>query len=499
MRLLNHRRNLSQQFLNSNQSAKQHQSLLLNMSHQSNSGQNEPPFANDLVESSPKNFLDIVKLATNPYVKLSIFLSLGVAVHLPGFNRAVRANDSAHLSSSTQNLGSWRSRSKISKIPILLPRILNVAFSAKSQTADALNDATNLTVSPSLPLGIKSKELYSDGYSQKLDLAKTSDKATVKMVKSPQQIYQVQQGDTISKIAKKYQVSNDDLVSINQISDSNIIFVNQRLKIPLSQVLADKIKSQDKPTAKGSDPLDLRQKTAASSMVSRNNANSAKLDEDPYIAKLRAEIDLLRAQNQQKSEINDVPVSFSEKSNSEAEYQSKTNQLNSAKSKVKSNSPLPELSFSSNLLEEETIALRLPLPPLPDSNEYLPGAFDGYIWPAQGVLTSGYGWRWGRSHNGIDIAAPIGTPIFAAASGKVVGAGWHSGYGNVVKLEHLDGSFTLYAHNNRIMVEHGQQVNQGEQIAEMGSTGNSTGSHVHFEIHTKEDQVINPLALLDSK
>ncbi len=208
---------------------------------------------------------------------------------------------------------------------------------------------------------------------------------------------------------------------------------------------------------------------------------------------------MLRAQNQQKLKINDVPVSFSEKKNSEAEYQSKTNRLNSPKSKVKSNSPLPELSFGSNLLEEETVALRLPLPPLPDSNEYLPSAFDGYIWPAQGMLTSGYGWRWGRLHNGIDIAAPIGTPIFAAASGKVVGAGWHSGYGNVIKLEHLDGSLTLYAHTNRIMVEHGQQVHQGEQIAEMGSTGNSTGSHLHFEIHTKEDRVIDPVALLDSK
>ncbi len=243
MRLINHRRNFSQQSLNSNQSAKQHQSILLNMSHQSNSAQNEPPLANDSVERSPKIFLDIVKFATNPYVKLSIFLSLGVTVLLPGFNRAVQANNSTHLSSSTQNHG-WRSQSK---------------------------DSNN--------------------HSQKLILAKTTAKPTVKMVKSPPHIYLVQQGDTISKIAKKYQVSNDDLVSINQIGDSNIIFVNQRLKIPVSQISADKIKSHDKPTANNvSDPLDPRQKAAASSsMVNRNQANSAKLDEDSYITKLRAE------------------------------------------------------------------------------------------------------------------------------------------------------------------------------------------------------------------
>ena len=469
------------------------------MSHQSNSSPNEPPLANDLVEQSPKNFLDIVKFAANPYVKLSIFLSLGVIIHLPSFNRAVQAKNSTH-SSSIENQGDRRSQTKTSRTP-LLPRILNfAAFSAKSQVA-SLNNVANSTVSSSLSLKTKSAGLNSVNYSQKFNLAKTTAETIAKTIAKttvkPPQIYQVQQGDTISKIAQRYQVSNDDIVSINQISNSNIIFVNQRLKIPVSQVLADNIKSQDKSTANTYDRLDQRQKAAASTV--NQKVNSAKLEQDPYITKLRAEIDSLRAQNPAKSAINDVPVSLSAKQNSEAEYQSKTNQLNSPESKVKSNSPLPKLSFGSNLLEEETVALRLPLPPLPDSNEYLPSAFDGYIWPAQGVLTSGYGWRWGRLHSGIDIAAPIGTPIFAAAAGKVVGAGWHSGYGNVVKLEHLDGSFTLYAHTSKILVEPGQQVNQGEEIAEIGSTGNSTGPHLHFEIHPKGDIATDPLAFLDHK
>lgn len=140
------------------------------------------------------------------------------------------------------------------------------------------------------------------------------------------------------------------------------------------------------------------------------------------------------------------------------------------------------------------------LPPIGSAEAYLPeGApqFKGHIWPAKGVLTSGYGWRWGRMHRGIDIAAPIGTPVVASAAGVVVTAGWNSGgYGNLVEIRHPDGSLTLYAHNNRILVREGQQVEQGQQIAEMGSTGYSTGPHSHFEVHLPGRGAVNPLAHL---
>ncbi len=126
--------------------------------------------------------------------------------------------------------------------------------------------------------------------------------------------------------------------------------------------------------------------------------------------------------------------------------------------------------------------------------------FKGYIWPAKGVFTSGYGWRWGRMHKGIDIAAPIGTPIVAAADGKIVSAGWNSGgYGNLVKIKHFDGSISFYAHNSKIMVRNGQWVKQGQQIAKMGSTGFSTGPHLHFEIRVKGTKAVNPVALLPKK
>lgn len=142
------------------------------------------------------------------------------------------------------------------------------------------------------------------------------------------------------------------------------------------------------------------------------------------------------------------------------------------------------------------------LPPLGAADMYLPkpgtsAPFKGYIWPAKGVLSSGYGWRWGRMHRGIDVAAPVGTPIFAAASGVIVRAGWNSGgYGNLVDIKHPDGSLTRYAHNNRILVRAGQEVEQGQHIAEMGSTGFSTGPHLHFEVHAAGKGAINPIALL---
>ncbi|MEG4216790.1 peptidoglycan DD-metalloendopeptidase family protein [Microcoleus sp. Pol14C6] len=141
------------------------------------------------------------------------------------------------------------------------------------------------------------------------------------------------------------------------------------------------------------------------------------------------------------------------------------------------------------------------LPPLSSPDTYLPNgkqqSANGFIWPSKGVLTSGYGWRWGRMHKGIDIAGPIGTPIVAASDGVVTYAQWNDGgYGYLVEITHPDGTETVYAHNSRILVQKGQKVAQGEQISEMGSTGFSTGPHLHFEIHPAGQGAINPMAFL---
>jgi murein DD-endopeptidase MepM/ murein hydrolase activator NlpD len=120
-----------------------------------------------------------------------------------------------------------------------------------------------------------------------------------------------------------------------------------------------------------------------------------------------------------------------------------------------------------------------------------------YVLPAKGEFSSKYGWRWGRMHRGIDIAGPVGTPIVAAAAGKVISAGWnYDGFGNRVEILHPDGTVTLYAHTNKVLTKVGKQVHQGELIAEMGSTGNSTGPHLHFQVHPKGKEAVDPMSFI---
>ena len=110
----------------------------------------------------------------------------------------------------------------------------------------------------------------------------------------------------------------------------------------------------------------------------------------------------------------------------------------------------------------------------------------------KGSLSSGYGSRWGSFHKGIDIAASAGTPVYAAAGGKVIYSGYNSGgYGKLIIIEHSNGYQTYYAHNSKLYVNVGETVAKGERIAGVGSTGDSTGNHVHFEIR-RNGTPVNP-------
>lgn len=117
------------------------------------------------------------------------------------------------------------------------------------------------------------------------------------------------------------------------------------------------------------------------------------------------------------------------------------------------------------------------------SSGYMAAASTGaFSWPARGLITSRYGRRWGELHTGLDIAVPRGTAVKAADSGVVSFAGWNGGYGYCVIINHKNGYQTLYGHNSKLSVRAGQAVGKGQKIASSGSTGRSTGPHVHFEV-----------------
>jgi murein DD-endopeptidase MepM/ murein hydrolase activator NlpD len=292
------------------------------------------------------------------------------------------------------------------------------------------------------------------------------------------QIYTVKPGDTLNKIARLFNTSSEQLIQTNQLDNPNLLAVNQQLTIPIQE------------TSNPTDNNSSFQSSAESASVASAKTNDLPVAEDPYLARLRADLDQLREQYQtqtRNTQINLTP--------SASVAQPQTNLISTAPTSVN--------RYNQSLKIQIGATINPQLPPLSSPEEYLPSSptqFEGYLWPAQGTLTSGYGWRWGRMHQGIDIAGPIGTPIMAAASGEVVSAGWNSGgYGNLVKLKHPDGSVTLYAHNNKILVSSGQQVEQGQLIAEMGSTGFSTGPHLHFEIRPNGETAVNPIAFLPTK
>ncbi|MEU5843571.1 M23 family metallopeptidase [Rhodococcus sp. NPDC047139] len=119
--------------------------------------------------------------------------------------------------------------------------------------------------------------------------------------------------------------------------------------------------------------------------------------------------------------------------------------------------------------------------------------------PAIGSFTSHYGARWGTLHAGIDIAGPIGTPIYAVADGEVIDSGPASGFGMWIRLLHDDGTVTVYGHIDQSLVSVGQRVMAGDQIATMGNRGFSTGPHLHFEVHLNGVDKIDPVPWLATR
>ncbi|AIE75506.1 putative peptidase [Synechocystis sp. PCC 6714] len=334
--------------------------------------------------------------------------------------------------------------------------------------------------------------------------------------------YQVRPGDTLSQIARNYDVQPEKIQQVNGLDNPNEIKAEQILVIPPPTTLA---------AAPEAVVPSLPSFVSTQPQATARVANAQEEPDSQYQTQLRAEVIQLN-----QTQPNQTPVTprrtltVARQVNNEQvpDWQSRSPQS----LPPKFNQPRQDLAqlqrqyspqgqrsqFSTSLSQPQIIGAApspvqgyndsIQIPVIQEVSPELPGLstpdfprgpaqFNGYIWPAKGVFTSGFGPRWGRMHRGIDIAGPIGTPIMAAAPGEVIFSGWNSGgFGNLVKIRHGDGSVTYYAHNNRLLVRRGDYVEQGQQIAEMGSTGRSTGPHLHFEIRVGGTNAVNPVALL---
>ena len=168
-----------------------------------------------------------------------------------------------------------------------------------------------------------------------------------------------------------------------------------------------------------------------------------------------------------------------------------------------------EVSEALTMLEERTAVRRTSIGQLAAMMQKdVPGASSFLVgdtpvttptgWPTNGFISSGYGLRWNGAefHQGIDIAAEMGTPIVATADGVVTIAGWNAGgYGNMVDIDHGSGVSTRYGHASAVVVTAGQRVRRGQIIAYVGSTGHSTGPHLHYEVRLS-GQPVNPTSYL---
>ena len=355
--------------------------------------------------------------------------------------------------------------------------------------------------------------------------------------------YRIQAGDTLASIASSLGTTAQEIISANGITNPNLIVTGTTLRVPSTSEQSVAMKAELRPSVSnlsGStyERLSYLQSTAArsespilgeireASPTTPTSIGGEAINEqeaDPFVSNLLEDVEAVRESSIAVSEASrsdsDRPSTMARtnrirRTASRDEVQADSEQVAIASADVPSSTTAanPELLAAAPLSPDAYIPAQRPsagqvvspdMPILPEADEFLPEApeyFDGYVWPTQGTVTSGYGWRWGRMHRGVDVAGPVGTPIVAAAMGVVEQAGWNSGgYGNLVEIRHPDGSLTRYAHNNRLNVTAGQTVRQGQQIAEMGSTGYSTGPHLHFEVHMSGQGAVNPVAYLPSR
>lgn len=254
--------------------------------------------------------------------------------------------------------------------------------------------------------------------------------------------YTIKEGDTLGAIAKAHGVKVSTITESNGISENDILKIGQEIQFPSKDGVVYKIKSGETLW-----DIAITYDIESEYLVAINNIES------PDKLKIGQELFLPGVEKIKTEEVKDAQPK----------------------------SPVMLASRGSSSSKQSSAA---------------PVSGGSGVWPVKGTITSKFGQRWGTQHTGIDIGAPTGTDIHAYMGGKVIYSGWNSGgYGYLVKIDHGNGLVTYYAHDSKLLVKQGQSVQQGQVIAKVGSTGDSTGPHCHFEIR-KNGVPVNPLNYL---
>lgn len=228
----------------------------------------------------------------------------------------------------------------------------------------------------------------------------------------------IEEGDTLSQLAEHYGTDVDSIMAVNDLAESELLTVGQEIRILTGVGLVHEVADGDSLSY-----------LAESYAVEKNDIIEANALTNPDALVIGQELVIPGARKSVRDRVQVASVSRS----------------------------------------------------APNRSETTRG-LSGFIWPVSGEITSGFGWRWGQAHRGIDIATNHGTPVGASRAGTVIFTGWNGGYGTTVIVDHGGGVTSLYAHLSKILVSYGQNVGQGQAIGLVGSTGLSTGPHLHFEI-----------------
>lgn len=432
---------------------------------------------------------------------------------------------------------------------VLIAQTVEQATTADSLGAAELATPTEISIDGEDKVEVASFETSEQPASLEIEIADASIQMKPSQVEAapvvttafatPQSFssYQIQAGDTVASIASSLGTTPQEIINANGLANPDFIVTGTTLRVPevSTQVARRSGPVANETTAVGgprpaSERLAYLQSTASrpdaarllgemqSATPSQPYAVGSTTEQsvDPYVANLLDDVESVRDTPIETAEVAPTAIDgASERSRLLARSEQRRGSAQpSEQVALVTESPVaaPELLAAAPISPDAYIPAQRQsagqvvspdMPLLPSADEFLPETpehFNGYVWPTQGTFTSGYGWRWGRMHRGVDVAGPVGTPIVAAAMGVVEQAGWNSGgYGNLVEIRHPDGSLTRYAHNNSLNVSAGQTVRQGQKIAEMGSTGYSTGPHLHFEVHMSGQGAVNPVAYLPNR